>query len=194
MSSFFVEKVISDARILATDILIESTDSIEKEVFRATNKILGAVFGACVLNMPIGLVMFDVGTDATKLQKIKAKLLNLEMTSLDEKSPDYQKAICARNFQKEVYENLEKYTHTAQKIKAMVGVSAFFFFMGKTLLPFPSLFPSELALAFMGAGLLVNIPGAAYGLYHWISEGNKLEGVKQTLAKQAISQLSLKDS
>lgn len=190
--------LVSEARTLITDILSASTDSIEKGLSRTENRIAGALIGFLVAGVPAGICFSDASTDEEKLQKIKAKLINLETAALDNNSPDYQKAISARNFQKEVYENVERYTLTAQKIKNITGVGAFLFSIGVTIGLAGSQFPNvqapnlELARTIaINTGRLIALPSAAYGLYHWMSEGTKLDGAKQALAKQALNQLSV---
>jgi len=146
------QNVISEARILH-DYLCNATDPVENELYRNLHGIVGLVF----MQGGAGSIFLDAATDQAKLSKLRDKLIRLENVTLDKNSSDYEKALNAHAFQKNVYEAINDYTSTIQKIKLRVGAG---FFLNR-------FFSSKV-------GLLVILSSAAYGTYHWAVERKKL--------------------
>lgn len=186
--------LISETRILLADILSASTDSIEKGLSRTGNRIKGALIGFLLIGgFPAGICFFDARTDGEKLQKIKAKLIDLEAINLDKASPYYDEAMSALHFQKEIYESVESYTLTAKKIKNIAAFGFFLLSMGVNVAliapesTMAQVSNKHLALGIgVSSGLLISIPAATYGLYHRF-KGTKIDSVKQALTKKTLS-------
>jgi hypothetical protein len=169
---------ISDARILAQDVLSASTDSIEKGLSRNS----GRVIGTLILGPP-GFCMCDSSTDSEKLAKINAKLMKLESSQLDQTSEDYTNAVSARDFQKQIYVNVRNYTETAQKIKNLAGFGLGLVFVGGIQTFFGD--TSGVTEFLINSGYLIGVPTALYGIYNSYTEGNQLVSANQALARQA---------
>jgi hypothetical protein len=215
-------KLISDAQTLTANILVTSKDSIEREQHRplvrscaAVSSIAGALFsrymwgnayGMGLLSSVVPSVLFQtIHMDAAlvdrfKLEKINGKLFELDTVELDKADPNYEKAIAARDFQKEVYSKVKDYTATAQAIKgltslgiALFGTGLFFSAMAQVcpedatqsiLCPFITSWTEPAAQIIMATGLAVAVPAAALNIYHWATKGSKLDSIKKTLATQ----------
>lgn len=112
--------VVSDATKLADEILIQNVDRFETGLKRTVTRIVSALCGY-VTSMSIPCLMaMDAEKDQEKIRLIQRHrdLLN-KIASPD---PKEQKAI---DFQKQICENKETYTRTAQLLKIMTAVSTF---------------------------------------------------------------------
>jgi len=182
--------LISGARTLTDHILSKNTDPIEESLSRS--RLTGALKGLFTIGIPAGILLHDASTDEEKLLKIKAKLLNLETTELDKASPDYEAAIFARDFQKEIYSKIADYTQTALKIKNFTSIGLLLNFAGGFTLIAAQNPNTQLAgLVTSSLGLLLAAQGSFLNFTHWMIRGNYLDKSKQELAMQAANRLSI---
>lgn len=161
---------ISDARILAHDILTESTDTIEKGLSRFSARLVGAIF-----SQGPGFALCDALVDGQKLGQIDAKLLRLGLSPMDNTSEDYEKAVAARDLQKEIYTNVKKYTETSQKIKSLIALCG--------LVATVAAVTNNQDL--FVCAVVTNLSAITYGTYRYFTEGNTLVSNNQALVRQA---------
>ncbi len=144
------------------------------------------------------ICLADLWRDRDKLREINTKLIELDNAKLDKARPDYDKAVLARDFQKKVYIKIGDYTLTAQTIKKVTSCGAFLFWLGTFIALSRSQYPRvespnlDLAIELaIKAGLLIALPNALCGLYHWMIEGAKLNRSNQELAQQTSKELTV---
>jgi len=178
--------LISEARTLANDIILKNTDPIEKSLSDRR------VLGYAAIAFPV-IAYFDAEIDGAKLQKIKAKLANLDTVELDKTSSDYEMAVFARDFQKEVYGKIANYTATAQRIKKYIGACSLISFLGSLTMKSTEI-PSSLnliGLVAAGLGFTTVVPGMGCQIAHYIINGTQLDEHKEILARSALKKLSV---
>src|SRR5262249_10628759 len=110
-----------------------SKDSVEKSLSRTRNRIIGVLLGPLFAGIASTVFFCDAWTDSGKLEKIDAKLLDFKTIELDKNSSNYDKATFARDFQKQVYENIAEYTKTALTIKLLASIGWFVTSRGITI-------------------------------------------------------------
>lgn len=189
------ENMVWDAKLMMSDIA-SSTDPIEKNLSRTSNRILGGFLGLLTFGIPTGVFVADASVDSSKLQQIQAKKIQLDQVQLNHSEAGYEKAVVAREFQKDVYTSIAGYTQTAEKVKSVLALASVLYGVGAALMlgrmlhsGYTSRSASMTEAMALQSGLLIGLPTAAYGLYHWLVDGSNLEGKKQVLAEQASRRL-----
>ena len=201
--------VISDAKILINNVLSASKDPFENGLKRTGQRLMGFFAGLFTIGWGGGLFLFDAAVDDQKLNKIKAKLLDLRSTTPDQNSSDYEQAVVAREYQDLVYSHIARYTETARTIKNLAGVGSIIVTIGGIFLyadmfsdPQRFLNPNRLdfgpltmtAMGLGGIGSMIVMPATMAKLIHTLSAGSSLEETKQDLTQKTLKQLAALES